>query len=329
MLGDHLEALHGRVAMIATRDQLQTALALVELDGIARRIVLCTPDLDAGQLAQVAAASQADAIVLEAGAAIEPPPGPLRCWMTPRPVARTALLPLDRHASGVDRMGAADLGHHRHAEARCAHAGEPGRHAAAAGRRRPRRLEHLLRHPPLRRPADLPARAAGGALARAVAAPTSRSPTFWRAPRAAGVTHISGTPSHWRRALMSGVRRASIAALRAPVRRDRRPGACSTACAPPIRARASPMPSPPPRPASRSTCNDGLAGFPAAFVGARASGVEMQVEDGTLRIRSQRTAAALSRRRRARWSATTASSIPAIWWSCAAAATISSAAAAA
>jgi acyl-coenzyme A synthetase/AMP-(fatty) acid ligase len=37
--------------------------------------------------------------------------------------------------------------------------------------------------------------------------------------------------------------------------------------------------------------NDGLAGFPADYVGNERNGIEMKVEDGTLRIRSGRTAA--------------------------------------
>jgi acyl-CoA synthetase (AMP-forming)/AMP-acid ligase II len=37
--------------------------------------------------------------------------------------------------------------------------------------------------------------------------------------------------------------------------------------------------------------NDGLAGFPAEFVGAPQAPIEMKVQDGTLWIRSQRTAA--------------------------------------
>jgi acyl-coenzyme A synthetase/AMP-(fatty) acid ligase len=36
---------------------------------------------------------------------------------------------------------------------------------------------------------------------------------------------------------------------------------------------------------------DGLAGFPAEFIDGARNGIEMKVEDGTLRIRSQRTAA--------------------------------------
>ena len=37
--------------------------------------------------------------------------------------------------------------------------------------------------------------------------------------------------------------------------------------------------------------NDGRAGFPAEFIDGARNGIEMKVEDGTLRIRSQRTAA--------------------------------------
>jgi long-subunit acyl-CoA synthetase (AMP-forming) len=36
--------------------------------------------------------------------------------------------------------------------------------------------------------------------------------------------------------------------------------------------------------------NDGLAGFPAAYVGGARDGVEMKISDGTLRIRSRGTA---------------------------------------
>jgi len=50
-LGGALERLRGRSVLIATRDQLPAALALIELDGVARRLVLATPDLPAEHLA--------------------------------------------------------------------------------------------------------------------------------------------------------------------------------------------------------------------------------------------------------------------------------------
>ena len=44
-LGGRLKELRGRSVLVATRDQLTAALALIELDGIARRMVLCPGDL--------------------------------------------------------------------------------------------------------------------------------------------------------------------------------------------------------------------------------------------------------------------------------------------
>src|SRR5258708_33277411 len=44
-------------------EQLGTALALLELDGVARRVVLCTPDLTPEQLALVSAGAEADIVL--------------------------------------------------------------------------------------------------------------------------------------------------------------------------------------------------------------------------------------------------------------------------
>ncbi len=66
LFGADLETLRGRSVLIVTQSQLMTALALIELDGLVRRMVLCTPDLTAEQLAGVAETAEADAIVLEA-----------------------------------------------------------------------------------------------------------------------------------------------------------------------------------------------------------------------------------------------------------------------
>src|ERR1700743_2290728 len=44
-LGGRLEDFRGRTVLIAAKDQLIAALALIELDGVAQRIVLCPPDL--------------------------------------------------------------------------------------------------------------------------------------------------------------------------------------------------------------------------------------------------------------------------------------------
>lgn len=63
ILGGRLESLRGRTVVLAMREQLASAVALVELDGVARRLVLCTPDLAPEQLAGVCAAAEADLVL--------------------------------------------------------------------------------------------------------------------------------------------------------------------------------------------------------------------------------------------------------------------------
>ena len=47
--------LAGRSVLVATQDQFAAALAFVELDGIARRLIVCTPDLPSEHLPGVVA----------------------------------------------------------------------------------------------------------------------------------------------------------------------------------------------------------------------------------------------------------------------------------
>jgi acyl-coenzyme A synthetase/AMP-(fatty) acid ligase len=106
----------------------------------------------------------------------------------------------------------------------------------------------------------------------------------------AGVTHISGTPSHWRRALMSGdtalispeyVRLSGEVADQTVL--DSLHFAYPTARV--AHAFAST------EAGVAFEVNDGLAGFPADWVGKSGSAIEMKVQDGTLWIRSGRAAA--------------------------------------
>src|SRR5216683_2469352 len=60
-LGAGLEELCGRSVLVATRDQLTAALALIQLDGIARRLVLCPPDLPVAHVPSVIATAGVDA----------------------------------------------------------------------------------------------------------------------------------------------------------------------------------------------------------------------------------------------------------------------------
>ena len=58
-------ALADRSVVVATRDPLAAALTLIELDGVARRLLLCAPDVTRQELAPLAARAGADAIVTD------------------------------------------------------------------------------------------------------------------------------------------------------------------------------------------------------------------------------------------------------------------------
>src|ERR1700685_715863 len=58
----------GRSVLVATTDQLTTALALFELDGVARRLILCPPDLQWEHLPFVIAAADVDTIISDLAA---------------------------------------------------------------------------------------------------------------------------------------------------------------------------------------------------------------------------------------------------------------------
>src|SRR5271169_2570499 len=64
-LGGKLEPLRGRSVLLALHDQLSAAIALLELDGVARRMVLCTPDLSPEVLAEVARIAETDTVLSE------------------------------------------------------------------------------------------------------------------------------------------------------------------------------------------------------------------------------------------------------------------------
>jgi acyl-CoA synthetase (AMP-forming)/AMP-acid ligase II len=104
-----------------------------------------------------------------------------------------------------------------------------------------------------------------------------------------GVTHLSGTPSHWRRALMS----PAITAIAPDY--IRLSGEIADQTILDSLRQAFPKSSIGHAYASTEAgvgfeVDDGLEGFPTSFIGREGTEVEMKVVDGSLRIRSARAA---------------------------------------
>jgi acyl-CoA synthetase (AMP-forming)/AMP-acid ligase II len=285
-LGGWRAALAGRSVVLATSKQLTTALALIELDGVARRLTILPPDTAADHLGALVARAEADAVVTDDGTpecvAFDLP---LRVTCAPDvvpaneialPCVPTEWLMLTSGTSGVPKMVA-----HSHASLTAPiGAGRRLDGAVVWGTfydiRRYGGLQIFLRA--VIGGASLVLSSAGESIAEHLARLANH-----------GVTHLSGTPSHWRRALMS----PEIHKI-AP-RYVRLSGEIADQAI--LDSLHAMFPEASVGHAYASTeagvafeVSDGLAGFPAAFINHDRDGVEMKVVEGSLRIRSARTA---------------------------------------
>lgn len=292
-LAGRLDALRGRSVMVAVRDPLTSALVLLELDGVVRRMVLCTPDLPREHLPHVVHCAQADVWLSDSPKNAPPPDVGLDYVVQadPEPVTGGVRRAVHRGEFQMDTewvlltsgtTGAPKLVVHTLASLTSAFADPPEEGAAPVWStfydiRRYGGLQIYLRalH--------------AGSFVLASAGETIAD--YLARAAAAGVTHISGTPSHWRKALMSGafagfsptyVRLSGeiadqgiLDALRAAFPRAVVAHAfASTEAGVGFEVR------------------DGLAGFPASLAGKSLRAVELDVSRGTLRIRSPGNASA-------------------------------------
>jgi non-ribosomal peptide synthetase component F len=200
-LGGRLGDLSGRSVLLAVEDQLLSAIAMTEIDGVARRMLLCPPDFNADHIQALIEDADIDAVVTDH------PPRWTNAGVYLVVAARTLapaigkkvktgrttewLMPtLD--ASGVPKI----IGHTLEALTGATVADGPARGAAPVWAtfddiRRDGGLQILLR-----------AILGGGSMV--LSDPNEPIADYVARLNARGVTHISGTPSHWRKLLMSG-----------------------------------------------------------------------------------------------------------------------------
>ena len=287
-----LADLAGRSVLIATSSQLTSALALIELDGVARRITILPPDVDRAHLDALIADAGIDAAVIDDAAQTQRltifrsvlfAHQPSRRWNKPcQPAVHTEWVLLTSGTTGVPKMVVHSLAGLAAAIAPRTD-NEPMIWGTFYDIRRYGGLQIFLR-----------AMLGGASLILSSAG----EPVADHLARLArhGVTHLSGTPSHWRRALMSPeigkiapryVRLSGEIADQAILDR--------------LRA-AFPHASIGHAYASTEAgvgfaVNDGLAGFPASYLAGVHDGVEMKIVDGSLCLRSSGAASGYIARR--------------------------------
>ena len=276
----------GRTVLLATHGQLASALAMVALDGLARRIVICPPDLSDAGKAAIAARAGVDLIVVDTP--FEPIPelaslellaccvdNVTKCHAT-TPAISTEWILLTSGTSGVPKAV-------RHSLSTLTGAIAPASTNEPAivwstfyDIRRYGGLQILLR-------------AVLGGRSLMLSNDEETMADFLVRAGAGGVTHLTGTPSHWRRALMS----PAIAAISPGY--IRLSGEIADQAI--LDALKSSFPRAQINHAYASTeagvvfvVSDGLEGFPASLAGVDKDGMEMRVVDGALHVRSGRTA---------------------------------------
>jgi acyl-coenzyme A synthetase/AMP-(fatty) acid ligase len=283
-LGDSGDKLRGKSVLVATIDQLTAIAALVELDGVASRLVLYPPDLSVEHLAYAAKIADVDAIVSDRLSAELPVNG---CWLIVPGAVQRRSITLDREqpwetewvlltsgTTGLPKLVAHTL---RSLAGAIRSNGTEGEVVWSTfyDIRRYGGLQIFLR-----------AALTGKSLVLSSAQESTAQ--FLARAGACGVTHISGTPSHWRRALMSPsahllvpdyVRlsgeiadQALLDQLRLFYPRARVSHAFASTEA-----------------GVAFDIKDILSGVGADVI-KHTPGVEMKIENGTLRIRSDRTA---------------------------------------
>ena len=276
--GDAREQLRGRSVVLYVRDMALAAAALIDLDGLARRILLCPPGWGAAELASAARDAKADAVVHDRLVAPVRLEVDVVAALPMRPFSRRAgaahatewVLPTSG-TTGPPKLVVHDMGT-----------------LTGAIQEAPRQLWATFYD--IRRYGGLQIflRALSGAGSLWIQSADESVDDFLDRIGDAGITHISGTPSHWRKALMSGVAElidpeyvrlsgeiadeGILAALRAQYPDARIEHAYASTEA-----------------GVAFSVGDEKPGFPASMLEA-AGAIKMRIVDGSLRLKSSRCA---------------------------------------
>ena len=283
ILSGRRHELNGKSVLITVKSQLDAALALIELDGVASRLVVCPPDFTPDRLASVIEQAEVDIIVGDEGPqdfatnlpryspsrmlrAGDDAGDPLQCteWVLPTSGTTGAPKLVAHQLEGL--LGAIQ------------NAPPSGSRIVWAT------FYDICRYGGL----QVFLRALAGGLTLVLSDAHERLEDHLRRCQRAGVTHMSGTPSHWRRLLMSPhvrafspqyVRLSGEIADRAILEglRAAYPDASIGHAYASTEAGVA------------FEVGDGLEGFPASLIDAGGE-VALRVEGGSLRVRSARTA---------------------------------------
>lgn len=284
-LSGRLAELVGRSVLIATSDQLTTALALIELDGRARRIIILPPDTVVDHLRALIDDAEADAVVTDDGArpydSFDLPvhvvcrPKIVSIGQSALPSELTEWVLLTSGTVGAPKMVVHSLASLTAPITFSQHFDKPDVWGTFYDIRRYGGLQIFLRA--ILGGASLVFSSIGEAMA-----------DHLRRLSSCGVTHLSGTPSHWRRALMSPsiktispryVRLSGEIADQAVLDSLSTTFQAAGVCHAYASTEAG----------VAFEVNDRKVGFPAEYFQHGRNGVELRVVDGSLHIRSPRT----------------------------------------
>ncbi|MGO9171809.1 MAG: ANL family adenylate-forming protein [Rhodomicrobium sp.] len=285
-IGGGADRLKGRSVLVAAAEQLAAALAFIELDGIVRRVTVCPPGFPDAHLPEICKKAEIDAIVTDrdascfsgtGGLEIVPCGANLSSNFIPRAShCVTEWVLFTSGTTGLPKLAAHSLAALTGAIGRGAALQEPHVWATFYDIRRYGGLQIFLR-------------AMFGNASLVLSSPDEPVADHLARLKRHRVTHISGTPSHWRRVLMSP------AAAGFSPRTVRLSGEIADQAV--LDGLRGMFPSASIGHAYASTeagvgfeVSDGLEGFPAGYVESGFGDVEMRVEEGCLLLRSKRTA---------------------------------------